>query len=202
MGETISETRLEISAQREALSATAADLRHALDLPARFRENPLPVVGMAAATIFLLTGGPKRVLRMVRRRLQTPGAAQDQLPPGLRAWTEALAGRDTRARDELAEELLEWRRGPMRSGRRRKALAKEMVEGPPGPWRAAWTAAEAGLTVLAAALARRAVERLLTDEQGAPQPAAATSTATPSGEQVGSEPGTRASSYAGRSPAG
>jgi hypothetical protein len=43
-----------------------------------------------------------------------------------------------------------------------------MVDGPPGPQRTAWVAAEAALTLLAAALARKAIERFLTDEADRP----------------------------------
>jgi hypothetical protein len=39
-----------------------------------------------------------------------------------------------------------------------------MVEGPPGPGRTAWKAAEAALTLLSAAMARRAIEQFITGE--------------------------------------
>jgi len=193
MGETIAETRLEIGAQRAQLDATVADLRSALDLRARIAQNPLPVVGVAAAAAFLLLGGPRRVARLLRRSLRQEAAqaAYDELPDALQAWVEVLAGPAGRDRDDLVEALHDFRAAPMRHGKGRRALAKQMVEGPAGPWRAAWNAAEAGLVILSAALARRAVERFLTDERpDSPPPP------TPAKEP------TATASYAGRKPAG
>ena len=67
-------------------------------------------------------------------------------------------------RDELVEELRRWRRDPIKDKKARKELARQMVDGPPGPQRTAWNAAETALTLVAAALARKAVARFLTDE--------------------------------------
>ena len=46
MGETITETRLEIEAQRKELEATADGLHDALDIGKRIRENPGVVIGI------------------------------------------------------------------------------------------------------------------------------------------------------------
>lgn len=170
MGETIDQTRLEIAAQRAELEATAARLRDALDLRKRVREHPAMVIGIGAATAFLVVGGPRRLARMLRGTM-APHAAQeayDALPETMQAWVDALAGeagsRSTKVRDELVEELRRWRRDPIKDRKARKELARQMVEGPPGPRRTAWNAAETALTLIAAALARRAVARFLTDE--------------------------------------
>lgn len=178
MGETIDQTRLEIAAQRAELEATAARLRDALDLGKRVRENPLAVIGIGAATVFLLVGGPRRVARALRGSMM-PNAAQeayDALPESMQAWVDALSGeagaRSMKVRDELVEELRRWRRDPVKDKKARQALARQMVEGPPGPQRTAWNAAETGLTLIAAALARRAVARFLTDEPEHKAPAA------------------------------
>jgi hypothetical protein len=40
-----------------------------------------------------------------------------------------------------------------------------MVEGPPGPERTIWKASEAALTLLSAALARKAIEAFITGER-------------------------------------
>src|SRR4029079_2684852 len=69
MGETITETRLEIEAQRKELEATADGLHDALDIGKRIRENPGVVIGIGAAAAFLVAGGPKRLARLLRRRL-------------------------------------------------------------------------------------------------------------------------------------
>jgi len=151
MGETIDETRLEIAAQRVELETTADRLRDALDLGKRIRENPGVVIGIGAAAAFLVAGGPRRLARLLRRRLAPNVAEQayDALPATMQAWVTTLADeagpKASAARDELVEQLRRWRRDPVKDKKARRALAKQMVEGPPGPKRAAWNAAETAL---------------------------------------------------------
>jgi hypothetical protein len=170
VGETLAETRVEVDAQRAELERTAAQLRHALDLRARFRENPALFVGLGAGAVFLLVGGPIRVARLARRRLvrTQPEKAYDALPKPLQHWVDDVAGavgpRATEARQTLSEELVRWRHDPRRHGKASRKLAKEIAEGPPGPSRAGWRAFEAFATILTAALARKAVERFLSGE--------------------------------------
>ena len=80
-------------------------------------------------------------------------------------------------RDQLVEELKRWRRDPIKDKKARKELAKQMVEGPPGPQRAAWTAAETALGRIAAAVAKKAIDRFLTDEPAKGDRAAAATAA-------------------------
>lgn len=180
MGETIAETRLEIAEQRAELERTADGLRDALDLGKRVRENPGVVVGIAAAAAFLVAGGPRRMARLLRRRLAPNAAEQayDALPAPMQAWVSTLADeagpKAAAVRDELVEELRRWRRDPVKDKKARRELAKQMVEGPPGPARAAWTAAETVLGLVGAALARKAIQRFLTDEPPASGRAAVT----------------------------
>jgi hypothetical protein len=168
--EPLAETRLAISAQRAELERTSDQLRDALDLPKRFRENPALVVGLGAGAVFLLAGGPVRVARLVRRRIfrSDPEKAYDALPNPMQAWVDHMAGavgpRAAEARQTLAEELLRWRHDPRKHGKVSKKLAKQIAEGPPGPRRAAWGAFEAGAAILTAALARKVVERFLSGE--------------------------------------
>ncbi len=198
MGETIDQTRLEIAAQRAELEATADRLRDALDLRRRVRENPAAVIGIGAVVAFLVAGGPRRLARMLRGTMAPHAAeeAYDALPESMQAWVSALAGeagpKSSKARDELVEELRRWRRDPIKDRKAREALARQMVDGPPGPSRTAWTVAETALTLVAAALARRAVARFLTDEPAAKRsrPAeagAAAKTGSEAGEK-GTEP--------------
>jgi hypothetical protein len=170
VGETIDQTRVEIASQRTELESTANGLRDALDLPRRLRENPAQLLGIGVVAAFLIAGGPRRIARILRRRVAPHDAekAYDALPASMKAWVSALAGEagpsSGRVRDELVEELRRWRRDPIKDRKARKELARQMVEGPAGPARTAWTAAETALTLVAAALARRAIERFLTDE--------------------------------------
>jgi hypothetical protein len=193
VGETLDETRLEIASQRVEIEATVARMREALDLRRRFRENPALVVGIGAATVFLVVGGPRRLAHALRRHMSPTAAehAYDALPAPMQAWVETLAQsagpRAVEVRNALVEELRRWRHHPVKDRKAREALARQMVEGPPGPARTAWKATEAALTLVAAALARRAIARFLTDEpdgQDAPAPSgqAASAKASPAGE--------------------
>jgi len=179
MGETIDETRLEIAAQRAELETTADGLREALDVGKRIRENPGVVIGIGAAAAFLIAGGPRRLARLLRRRLAPNAAEQayDALPATMQAWVTTLADeagpKASKVRDDLVEELKRWRRDPIKDKKARRELAKQMVEGPPGPGRAAWSAAETALGLVAAAVARKAIQRFLTDEPAAKRPATA-----------------------------
>ena len=183
MGETIDETRLEIAAQRAELETTADGLREALDIGKRIRENPGVVIGIGAAAAFLIAGGPRRLARLLRRRLAPNAAEQayDALPATMQAWVTTLADeagpKASKVRDDLVEELKRWRRDPVKDKKARRELAKQMVEGPPGPARAAWTTAETVLGLVGAAVARRAIQRFLTDEPPAGDRAAAASAA-------------------------
>ena len=168
--EPLAETRLAISAQRTELERTSDQLRDALDLRARFRDNPALVVGLGAGAVFLLAGGPVRVAKLFRRRVfrSDPEKAYDALPKPMQSWVDHMAGavgpRAAEARESLAEELHRWRHDPRKHGKVSKKLAKQIAEGPPGPQRAVWQAFEAGAAILTAALARKAVERFLSGE--------------------------------------
>jgi len=136
VGETLAETRREVTAQRAELEETAARLRErvrrALDVRAKVRENPLLFGGLAVGGVFLAVGGPLRLFRA--------------------------------ARQTLADELQRWRQDP-RDRKAARKLAQEIAEGPPGPSRTAWRALEAAATLISAALARRAIERFLSGDQ-------------------------------------
>ena len=175
MGETLAETRVEIAARRADNERTAAELdarvRHALDIKARFRENPFLFVGLGAGAVFLLAGGPAIVFRFARRRANPSRAEQayDALPGPMQAWVDTLVSgtgpKAQQARDALVEELARWRREPIKDKKARKELARAMVDGPPGPSRTAWKAAETAAGLIAAALARRAIAALITGEK-------------------------------------
>lgn len=174
MGETLAETRVEVTAQRSQLEQTAQQLearvRRALDIRAKIRENPVMVGGLAAGAVFLAVGGPIRLLRAARRRIAPTRVEQayDTLPKALQRWvdtaSEAVGPKAEEARRTLAEELQRWRAEPT-DKKRARALAKEMAEGRPGPGRAAWKAFEAAATLISAALARRAIERFLSGDR-------------------------------------
>jgi hypothetical protein len=193
MGETLAETRIEVSTQRADVQRTAdqlqARVRRALDIRAKIRENPVLVGGLAAGAIFLVVGGPVRLLRAARRRVAPTRVEQayDTLPKALQRWvdaaSEAVGPRAEEARQTLATELQRWRSEPTNKKQARQ-LAKEMAEGRPGPGRTAWKAFEAAATLISAALARRAIERFMSGDR--PMDAAAElSPAHPANSQPG-----------------
>jgi hypothetical protein len=201
VGETLAETRVEVAAQRETNDRTATELearvRRALDFRARFRENPALLIGLGAGAVFLVVGGPGRVVRSLRRRIRPTNVEQayDALPKPMQAWVDALAAevgpKAGQARAALVDELQRWRHEPLKDRKARKELAKAMVEGPPGPSRTAWKAAEVALTLVSAALARKAIEAFITGEK--PRgPASASRAAPPT-------PATAAAEYSGMS---
>lgn len=73
MAETTTEARREIANARQAADAELDDLgastRAALDIPAKFRRNPLKVAGLAGGAAFLALGGPVRLARAAERRV-------------------------------------------------------------------------------------------------------------------------------------
>lgn len=198
MGETLAETRVEVDAQRKEVEQTAEQLRarvrYLLDFKARFRDNPLLFVGIAGGTIFLVTGGPVRTARLLRRRLRptTQEKAYDALPSAMQKWVDSVVQdygpRAERARESLAEEIVKWRLGPLKNKRARKQLAKAIAEGPPGPSRTAWKVAETAATIITAALVRRGVEAMLRGGRSAGQAPVGTATAEYSGMSRGPRP--------------
>lgn len=189
MGETLAETRLEVEQQRATLQRTAdrleARVRYALDVKSRFKENPLLFIGIGAGAAFLVTGGPVRVARLLRRRVRPTNVEQayDALPKSMQAWVDTVAGgvgpRAAAARNALADELQAWRLGAVRSKKARKELAKAISEGPPGAERAMWKAVEPALAMVTAALARKAMERFITGGPGGTDAARAAAAASP-----------------------
>ncbi|HEX6475303.1 MAG TPA: hypothetical protein VF114_09505 [Candidatus Limnocylindria bacterium] len=198
-----------MATQRAENERTAAELearvRHALDIRARFRENPLVFIGVGAAAVFLLVGGPGRVFRTIRRRTNPSRAEElyDALPSSMQAWVDTLISgtgpKAQQARDALVEELQRWRHEPIRDKKARKELAKAMVEGPPGPQRTAWKAAEVAAGLVSAALARKAIEAFITGDKptfpsrsgGQPTQATATTPAAATSAKAGAKPASR-----------
>lgn len=172
MGATLDETRVELEAQRARVQATALRLeaatRHALDLPARIRENPIQTAAIAGGLAFLVLGGPRRVVRKIRQTVRGSDAerAYAALPGSLRALIDSAApGRgDARdeARQQLALALHAWREDP-KNRRKAARLAGEALA-PPGPSRAFWSVVEIAGATAAGILARRAVSRWLTGD--------------------------------------
>lgn len=84
MGARTDAARAQVVAARgsvdEELVRLEAAGRAAIDIPARIRRAPVKAAGAATGAAFLLFGGPKRVLRGLRRAVKGPDA---DLPPSL-----------------------------------------------------------------------------------------------------------------------
>jgi len=61
--------RTELETEVARLEAAA---RSAVDIPAKIRRSPAKTAGLAAGTVFLVAGGPGRVLRRVKRAVFGP----------------------------------------------------------------------------------------------------------------------------------
>ena len=173
MGATLDETRVEIAERRTELHATAEQLearfRRAIDLPAKARENPVRTAALVGGVLFMLVGGPRRVVWTIRRGLR--GQSDDDplatLPRAMRAFVDlAVSGHGADADDArrtLAREIQAWRDDPS-SRREARRMAKAVIEGPPGPQRVLWRALEVGAGASAAFAGRYLVRRLLSGD--------------------------------------
>lgn len=78
MGARTDAARAEVLAARDGLAAEIDRLeaagRAAVDIPAKLRREPLKTAGVAAGAAFLVTGGPGRVLRRIKRAIRGPEA--------------------------------------------------------------------------------------------------------------------------------
>ena len=87
MGARTDAARAEVLAAREGLDEELVRLeaagRAAVDIPARLRREPAKVLGTAGGAAFLLLGGPKRIVKGVRRAIlgQKADMPKSMLPP-------------------------------------------------------------------------------------------------------------------------
>ena len=97
MGSRTDQARDEVIAARAALLGETDDLRRsaleAANLPARAREDPVRVGALTAGGLFLVLGGPRRLLRRLRRTLLGAPAPRSLLPDEIEQAVEGL-GRD------------------------------------------------------------------------------------------------------------
>ena len=78
MGARTDAARAEVVARRQLLLDEVIGLeaagRAAVDIPAKIRRAPARTAALAAGTAFVVLGGPKRVYRLIRRRVLGPKA--------------------------------------------------------------------------------------------------------------------------------
>lgn len=111
MGARTDAARSEVLAARAGLDEELVRLeaagRAAVDIPARLRREPAKVLGAAGGAAFLLLGGPKRVLKGVRKSLF--GAKADipksMLPPEVEKTLKKLGPDGDKVRGTLEREF-------------------------------------------------------------------------------------------------
>jgi hypothetical protein len=117
--------RTEVLAARQGLEDEVVRLeaagRAAIDIPARFRRDPLKVGGAAAGAAFLVLGGPKRLFRRARRAVFGPDAdlPKSMLPDEIEKTLRKLGPDGDKVRGTLEHEFarfLDERAAERRSG--------------------------------------------------------------------------------------
>jgi len=97
MGSRTDQARAEVIAAREGLVTEGDELRRsaqeAVDVPARARDDPVRVGAITAGGLFLLLGGPVRLVRRLRRAVFGAPAPRTLLPEEIEQAVEGL-GRD------------------------------------------------------------------------------------------------------------
>jgi len=106
--------RAEVLAAREGLSAEIDRLeaagRAAVDIPAKIRREPLKTAGVAAGAAFLVTGGPGRVFRRIRRAIRGPEAElpKSMLPDEVDKALRKLGSDGDKVRGTLEREFAKY----------------------------------------------------------------------------------------------
>ena len=128
MGAPTDAARAEVLAAREGLVEETvrleASARAAVDLPARFRRDPARVGGAAAGAAFLLLGGPRRMLRGLRRAVfgQEADLPKSMLPKEVERILGKLGPDGDRVRGTLEREFAKYLEAES-PGRRERDLA-------------------------------------------------------------------------------
>jgi hypothetical protein len=106
--------RAEVLAAREGLVDETvrfgAAARSAVDIPGRFREEPVKVAGAAAGVAFLVAGGPQRLFRRVRRLIWGPEAdlPKSMLPDQVEKTLRRLGTDGEKVRGTLEREFASY----------------------------------------------------------------------------------------------
>jgi len=106
--------RAEVLAARAGLDQELLRLeasgRAAVDIPARLRREPAKVLGAAGGAAFLLLGGPKRVVKGVRRAIFGPDAElpKSMLPKEVEKTLKKLGPEGEKIRGTLEREFAEY----------------------------------------------------------------------------------------------
>ena len=106
--------RADVIAAREGLveeiGRLEASARAAVDIPARIRRQPAKVGAAAAGATFLLLGGPKRIVRGVRKVVFGPDAElpKSMLPDAIEKTLREMGSDGDRVRGMIEREFVRY----------------------------------------------------------------------------------------------
>mgnify|MGYP001813051876 FL=1 len=133
-----------LEAARAELSGSLDQLadatQSALDVPAKIRRNPVKTAALVGGTGFLLVGGPRRVARMVGRRIfpRRPDPHAGILPPEIeKVLKDSGVAKDPDVRRALNKDFAEYLKSKGKYGPEPTAAASfwrtfDRVAGPLG----------------------------------------------------------------------
>ena len=111
----VSEAMAELDAARagvaQSLDQLTSATQSALDVPAKIRRNPVKTAALVGGTGFLLVGGPRRVVRLVGRRIfpRRPDPYAGILPPEIeKVLKDTGVAKDPEVRRALDEDFAEY----------------------------------------------------------------------------------------------
>lgn len=114
MGASTDAARAEVLARRAELRGELDRLeaagRAAVDIPARIRREPVKTAGIAAGAAFILTGGPLRLVRGVKRAILGPEAEmpKSMLPEEVDKELRKMGSDGDRVRAVLEREFAKY----------------------------------------------------------------------------------------------
>jgi hypothetical protein len=111
----VREAMAELQAARagvaDSLDQLTSATQSALDVPAKIRRNPVKTAALVGGTGFLLVGGPRRVARMVGRRIfpRRPDPHAGLLPPEIeKVLRDSGVAKDPEVRRALDKDFAEY----------------------------------------------------------------------------------------------
>ena len=111
----VREAMAELEAARDGMAQSLDQLtsatQSALDVPAKIKRNPVKTAALVGGTGFLLVGGPRRVVRMVGRRIfpRRPDPYGGILPPEIeKVLKDTKVAKDPEVRRALNQDFAEY----------------------------------------------------------------------------------------------
>jgi hypothetical protein len=126
--------RQEVVARRQLLLDEVVRLeaagRSAIDFPAKIRHSPAKVAALAAGTVFMVVGGPKKTYNVVRRAIFGPAAdlPKSMLPEQIDKALKALGEDGDRVRGVIEREFVDYleKNKPVRDARNLRGTVSEL----------------------------------------------------------------------------